>query len=152
NALLLPLVRRGARLGLLAVGFHAAPASGAVEAAGMEAADAFITALELFQLRRAEEMQRDVRALLDQLTTRLASTPGLAAGLDLLCFGANRLFGADRTSVWIHDRRARELVLHASSDSADVARGIRINAEDAVAPAAVAMRHARAAIVAPEGD
>jgi PAS domain S-box-containing protein len=55
--------------------------------------------------------------------------------------------------VWIHDRRARHLVLQASSDSADVARGVRVSAEDASAPAAIAMRGSRAEIVAPpEGE
>ena len=53
-----------------------------------------------------------------------SATLNLAAGLDIFCHGANRLFGADRTSVWIHDRRARHLVLQASSDPADVARGV----------------------------
>ena len=60
----------------------------------------------------------------------LSATLNLAAGLDIFCHGANRLFGADRTSVWIHDRRARQLVLQASSDPADVARGVRVETDD----------------------
>jgi PAS domain S-box-containing protein len=152
GALLLPLARRGTRVGVLTVGFQTPPASGAVEEGGMRAADAFLTALELLHLRQAEEMQRDVRELLDEFTASLASTLSLAAGLDIFCYGANRLFGADRTSVWIHDRRARELVLQASSDTAGAARGARVAAEDPSAPAAGAMRHARAEIVAPAGD
>src|SRR5207249_8701657 len=71
----------------------------------------------------------------------------LAAGLDIFCFGANRLFGADRTSVWIHDRRARHLVLQASSDTEHVSRGMRVSASDPMAPAAAAMRRARAEIM-----
>src|SRR5262249_41596552 len=68
-------------------------------------------------------------------------------GLDIVWYGANRLLGADRTSVWIHDRRARQLVLQASSEAGDVARGIRISTEDTSAPAAASMRHTRPEIV-----
>src|SRR6266851_6941221 len=123
SALLLPLVRGDRRVGLLAVGFQTLPSHATLEENAMEAADAFITALELFHLRQAEELQRDVRELLDEFTASLAATLNLSAGLDIFCYGANRLFGADRTSVWIHERRARHLVLQASSDTGDVARG-----------------------------
>ena len=50
----------------------------------------------------------------------LAATLNLSAGLESFCHGANRLFGADRTAVWLHDRRARHLVLRASSDPGQV--------------------------------
>ncbi len=150
-ALLLPLQRGSERIGLLAVGFQAAP--GAVDERAVEAADTFLAALELLHHRQASDMQRDVRELLDEFTTSLSATLNLAAGLDVFCFGANRLFGADRTSVWIYDRRARDLVLQASSDTGDVARGVRVNADDPSAPAAAAMRDTRAEIVAPrEGE
>jgi PAS domain S-box-containing protein len=149
SALLLPLVRGDKRVGLLAVGFQTLPSHATLEESAMEAADAFITALELFHLRQAEELQRDVRELLDEFTASLAATLNLAAGLDIFCYGANRLFGADRTSVWIHDRRARNLVLQASSNTGDVVRGVRVSTEDSSAPAAVAMRRSRAEIVPP---
>ena len=152
-ALLLPLMRRGERVGLLAVGFDQPPSAADLDANAVEAADAFMTALELFHLRQAEELQRDVRALLEEFAGSLSATLNLAAGLDIFCHGANRLFAADRTSVWIHDRRARDLVLQASSDPSDVARGVRVSAEDASAPAAIAMRRSRAEIVSPpEGE
>ncbi|HXI30059.1 MAG TPA: ATP-binding protein [Vicinamibacterales bacterium] len=149
-ALLLPLVRGSDRVGLLTIGFHSPPSPGSVEDAGMEAADAFITALELLHLRQAEQLQRDVRELLDEFTASLAATLNLAAGLDIFCVGANRLFGADRTSVWIHERRARQLVLQASSDTADVSRGVRVSTDDPSAPAAVSMRRIRAEIMPSE--
>jgi PAS domain S-box-containing protein len=50
------------------------------------------------------------------------------------------------------DRRAQHLVLQASSDPADVARGIRVAADDLTAPAAIAMRRARAEIVSPADE
>jgi PAS domain S-box-containing protein len=152
SALLLPLVRHRTRVGLVAVGLQSSPTAGSVDDGGTQAADAFVVALELLHYRQAEEMQRDVRELLDEFTSSLAATLSLAAGLDIFCFGANRLFGADRTSVWVHDRRARELILQASSDTADVARGVRISSEDTSAAAAVAMRRTRAEIVTPAAD
>jgi signal transduction histidine kinase len=148
-ALLLPLIRRGERVGLLVVGFEQPPSVANLEADAVEAADAFMTALELFRLRQADELKCDVRELLEEFAASLSATLNLSAGLDIFCHGANRLFGADRTSVWIHDRRARDLVLQASSDSSDVARGVRVSAEDVSAPAAISMRRVRAEIVAP---
>src|SRR5581483_8116773 len=91
-----------------------------------------------------------VRALLDEFSATLATTLTLSSGLDIFCYGANRLFGADRTSVWIHDRRARHLTLQASSDG-QLTRGTVINADEASAPAA-AMRRARAEIVTTDAD
>jgi signal transduction histidine kinase len=151
-ALLLPLIRRGERVGLLAVGFEQPPASADVAANAVEAADSFLTALELFHLRQGEELQRDVRALLEEFTGSLSSTLNLATGLEIFCHDTNRLFAADRTSVWIHDRRARHLVLQASSDHAEMARGVQIGSDDVAAPAAIAMRRIRAEIVPPAAD
>src|SRR3954466_2831514 len=148
-ALLLPLIRRGERVGLLVVGFEQPPSVANLEADAVEAADAFMTALELFRLRQADELKCDVRELLEEFAASLSATLNLSAGLDIFCHGANRLFGADRTSAWIHDRRARDLVLHASSDPSDVARGVRVSAEDVSAPAAISMRRVRAEIVSP---
>ncbi|HWW85619.1 MAG TPA: ATP-binding protein [Vicinamibacterales bacterium] len=145
-ALLLPLVRGIERIGLLAVGYGVAP--GACDTAdASEVADAFLTALELFHLRKTEELQHDVRVLLDEFSSKLAATLSLSEGLSGFCFGARQLFGADRTSVWIHDRRGRSLVLQASSDSDPVAVGVRLSADDPFAAAAVAMRRARSEIL-----
>ena len=129
-ALLLPLARgerarRAARDRL-----RSAPAGIASSVDAAEIADAFMTALELFRLRQSEELQRDLRELLDEFAPALSATLNLTAGLDIFCHGANRLFGADRTSVWIHDRRARQLVLQASSDPEALARGVRVSADD----------------------
>jgi len=151
-ALLLPLVRGGERVGLLAIGFETPPSAGSVERAGAEVGDAFITALELLHLRQTDELQRDVRELLDEFVGSLAATLNLSAGLDIFCHGANRLFGADRTSVWVHDRRARQLMLQASSEASEVVRGVRVSSDDPSAPAAVAMRRTRAEIVPPAAD
>ncbi len=147
SALLVPLVQGTERVGMLAVGFLEPPSTTAAWGDGSEIADVFVTALELFRLRQRDEVQRDLRELVAEFSGSLSATLNLAAGLDIFCHGANRLFGADRTSVWIHDRRARHLVLHASSDPEHVARGVHVNSDDALAPAAVAMRRARAEII-----
>ena len=149
-ALLLPLVRQSERVGLLAIGFDAPPTADRLADAD-QVADAFVTALELCHLRQSDALQRDVRALLDEFGANLSATLTLSTGLDIFCYGANRLFGADCTSVWIHDRRARHLTLQASSD-AQIARGARVSTEDASAPAAALMRRARAEIVEAGAD
>jgi C4-dicarboxylate-specific signal transduction histidine kinase len=150
GALLLPLGASGERSGLLAIGFSSAPPDmSTVDAA--EIADAFMTALELFRLRQNEEVQRDLRELLNEFALALGATLNLSGGLEIICLGAKRLFGADRTSVWIHDRRARQLVLQASSDPAALTREIRVNADDPLTPAAASMRHNRSDLL-PSSD
>jgi len=142
--LLVPLVGESERIGLLALGFRTPPplTVADVEPVG----DAFIAALELVRLRQRDQLQRDVIALLDAFSNSL-TTAGLVSSLGVLCQGANRLFAADRTSAWIHERRKRNLVLQAASDPRHVAGSVRVDADDELAPAAVAMRRERAEIV-----
>ena len=151
-ALLVPLIRGSERVGLLAIGFDTPPAALQIAGDATEAGDTFMAALDLVNLRQGAELQRDVRELLEEFSSSLSATLNLAAGLDIFCHAAKRLFAADRTSVWIHDRRARHLVLRASSDGEGVARGVRISSEDLTAPAAAAMRGTRAEIVSPSGE
>lgn len=151
SALLMPLVRGTDRVGLLAVGYETTPPAEVPDDVA-EVGHALLTALELFHLRQSDELQRDVRALLDEFSASLSATLNLSAGLDLFCHGANLLFGADRASVWIHDRRARQLVLQASSDPERVTRGVRVSSDDGSAPASVAMRRSRSEIVHPPAD
>jgi PAS domain S-box-containing protein len=150
GALILPLGAAADRAGLLAIGFTSGPPDLSGVDAG-EVADAFMTALELFRLRQNEEVQRDLRELLNEFELALGATLNLSAGLEIICLGAKRLFGADRTSVWIHDRRARELVLKASSDPENLTRDVRINADDPLTPAAASMRHNRSDLM-PSAD
>jgi PAS domain S-box-containing protein len=151
TALLLPLARGRERVGLLVVGYSGTPDRSA-RADSSQIADAFLTAIELSRLRQSDELQHDLRELLDEFSKSLAATMNLAGGLDAFCHGANRLFGADRTSVWIHDRRARHLALKASSDPEHIARGIRVDADDPLSPVASTMRRARAEIIRPSAD
>ena len=151
TALLLPLARGRERVGLLVVGYTGAPDRSA-RTDSAQIADAFLTAIELSRLRQSDELQHDLRELLDEFSDSLAVTMNLGGGLDTFCHGANRLFGADRTSVWIYDRRARQLALKASSDPEHIARGVKVDADDPLSPVALTMRHARAAIVRPSAD
>jgi two-component system NtrC family sensor kinase len=146
-ALLVPLARGTDRSGLLAIGFANPPQRGMVGPGVDEIPDLFLATLEIFRLRQNEELQRDIRELLDEFSSGLSTTLNISAGMDTMCRGANRLFGADRTSVWIHDRRARHLTLQASSDPDQVARGTRVSTDDVEAPAAAAMRRARAELL-----
>jgi two-component system NtrC family sensor kinase len=150
SALLFPLSRGLERVGMLAVGLTRPTPARPDEI--IEIGDVFTTALEMFHLRQSQELQQDVRALLDDFSSGLSATLNLTSGLDALCHGANVLFGADRTSVWVHDRRARQLVLQASSTIQEVSRGARVSVDDSRAPAAVAMRRSRAEIVTPSSD
>jgi PAS domain S-box-containing protein len=146
GALLLPLARSDARAGLLAIGFDNPPPEMPIVDA-REISDAFLTTLELSRLRQNEELQGDLRELLDQFALALGATLNLASGLEIICVGAKRLFGADRASVWIHERRERHLVLKASSDPAHLAQGVRVSTDDPLMPAAASMRRNRADIL-----
>jgi PAS domain S-box-containing protein len=146
--LLVPIAQGTRRVGLLAIGFAAAPATPQGVGDLSEIGDAFFVALELFRHRQKEDLQHDLTELTEAFSTGLASTFNISSALDLFCHGASRLFGADRTSVWLHDRRARQLVLKASSDPEHLSRGARISVDDGLVAAAVAMRRTRADILA----
>jgi signal transduction histidine kinase len=104
-------------------------------------------ALALERARAADDVDLESRSReLLQVFSRDVSNTTLPAGLEGLCMGVNRIFGADRTSVWLHDRRARMLVLSASSDIASLADDRRVPISDTLEPAAVALRHERAEV------
>ncbi|MES1254149.1 MAG: ATP-binding protein, partial [Acidobacteriota bacterium] len=146
RAVLLLALRKGSdRIGLLAVGF-AGRAPAAVGPGADHVADAFVVALEICRLRQREELHHELRRLLEDFAQGISTTLQLGTPLAAFCEGASRLFGADRTSVWLHDRRARLLVLRASSDGAHAARGVPVDADEVLSPVAAAMRHARAEI------
>jgi len=147
GALLLPLVQGEDRLGVLTIGFSDAPDMTRIGLDSLSTCDAFVTTIDLLRLRRRDELHRDLRELLDEFSASISATLNLSAGLEIFCVGANRLFGADRTSVWIHDRRARQLVLFGSSDPEHVSRGVKIAADDLLSPAAMGMRRTRAELL-----
>jgi PAS domain S-box-containing protein len=146
-ALLLPLQQWGERVGVLAIGVDGPldrPAGPLTDIA-----DAFVTALELFRLRQNEILQRDLRLVIDEFASTVGVALNVSSGLDRFCLGTNRLFGADQTTVWVHDRRTRHLVLHASSEALRATARPRVATDDPIAPAAAAMRAVRAEILPP---
>ncbi|HVC18617.1 MAG TPA: ATP-binding protein [Vicinamibacterales bacterium] len=149
GALLVPLQRGAERVGLLVVGLEHVPADPDVPARLADLSDAFTLALEHLRQRRDLALQRDLGLLLQDFTQIVSSSSQLARGLDLFCARANALFAADRTSIWMHERRARHLVLQASSDTARVAGAARVPTDDPTSPAAAAMRNSRAELVSP---
>jgi PAS domain S-box-containing protein len=143
SAVLVPLVQMLDPLGVLIVGCAATPSELQLQEVA-SVGHAFVLALERTRAARESDLQRDLRDLLQEFSRTVSSSLNLATGLEALCVGANRLFSADRTSVWLHDRRGRALVLSASSDVMYLAQERRVSTADALAPAAVTLRRERA--------
>ncbi len=146
HAILLPLAGLDEPLGIVIIGIDSDPSGQNLEATFAPVADAFVLALERLRLQRDADLQREVRVLLQDFSGRVSSALNLRAGLEIFCDGAARLFGADRVSVWLHDRQHREVFLDASSDSRSVAHAARVSTEDHSHPGVLAMRSDRAQI------
>ena len=144
SAVLVPLAQVEDSLGILVIG-SAVPPSPDQLLAVASVGHAFAIALERTRVAAESDRQLQLGNLLQEFG-RSASSTNLSAGLEALCLGTNRLFGADRTSVWLHDRRARMVVLSASSDVAYLAQDLRISTADALAAAAIGLRRDRAEI------
>lgn len=151
RALLVPLAYGPRHVGLLAIGFRGAQRpTGSGNTARV--ADAFVTTLEWFRLRRREEVQADIREILSTFAVDLSSSFNMATSLGGFCQSARWLFGSDRMSVWLHDRHLRQLALLASSDPEHVAHSPNLPADDPLTPASAIMRRARAQFLAPVTD
>jgi signal transduction histidine kinase len=146
HAILVPLAGLEDRLGLLVIGMDNDPFRQEIVERLAPVADAFVLAIERIRLQRDVDLHRDIETLMHDFSQRVSSALNLRAGLEIFCDGATRLFGADRASVWLHDRRARELELDASSDPGAVARSKRISTDDRLHPAALGMRKDHAQI------
>ena len=152
SAILVPLVSETRRVGLLAIGLPSGAHLGTV---GLERSDVlpgFVLALELSRLRQREEFEREIRDLLDLFSEQLASTLDLSRALEPLCVSATRLFAADRTTVWLHDRESRSLVPLASSEATNPSRANAVRADDPIAPAAAALRTQRAGLASSRAE
>jgi PAS domain S-box-containing protein len=80
----------------------------------------------------------------------ISSTHGLGPAIVGVLNELSTHVGAQRASVWLHDRRARELSLVASSDPAYGAGARRVSITDPDVPAALGLRLDRAQIL--DGD
>jgi len=101
---------------------------------------------------RDAELPRDLRTALHEFSQTVSSSRTLTAGLEMFCKAANPLFAADRSSVWLIDRQAHEMVLQASSDAAYLTLGGRVSTENRHSPVALAVRRDRAEISATRPD
>lgn len=147
EALLVPLASTLKRVGLLAVGLPTGLGDSA--AAAIESSDVpagLLLALELSRLRQREELETEVRQLIDAFSERLSASLSLTPALEAFCVAATRLFGADRTTVWVHERDTRTLEAIASSDPQYREDAASIRADDPIAPAASALRTQRAGL------
>jgi PAS domain S-box-containing protein len=145
-AVLVPLAQMQTPIGVLIIGCDKLPSAHQMREAA-SVGHAFTLALDRAHARGETHLHAQLRELL-QVFSRDVSSTTLSAGLEMICIGASRLFGADRTSVWLHDRRARMVVLSASSDVIYLAQDRRIPTADTLAPAAVALRRERAEMAA----
>ena len=145
SAVLVPLTYMDDRIGVLAVGCAKPPAAGALRNI-MPAGQAFALALARTRTRRDTDFQYQLRMRLEAFSQAVPTSLDLAAGLEALCVSVNRLFGAERSSVWLHDRRARTLNLSASSSPVPASQPSQVSSADALTPAAVALRRERAEI------
>jgi signal transduction histidine kinase len=115
-------------------------ASDAVRNAARRARLEFGVAIELSRLAREGRFHQRLRDLSLTFSRGITSAVGLSAALETLAHEVNGLLETRRTSIWIHDRRARELALTASSDPVHVATGARAVVDDPRAPAARGLR------------
>ena len=145
-AVLVPLSQMQHALGVLVIGCERLPSPKEMtEAASV--GHAFALALDRAHAADEADLHAQLRELLQSFSRDVSSTT-LSTGLEVFCIGANRLFDAERTSIWLHDRRARVVVLSASSDVVYLAKERRIPTADALTPAAAALRRDRAEIAA----
>jgi len=151
GAVLVPLSYLIERIGILVIGSETAPSPAALETVS-SVGHALALALDRARKARDADLHRDLRGLLQEFSRTVSSTLNLIPGLEAVCAGANRLFAADRTSVWLHDRRAREVILSASSDIAYTSLGRRVATGDLLEPAAIALRGDRAELASRQGE
>ena len=138
SAVIAPLVARDAPIGLLVLGFaDAIEVEGAAVAA---LADGFTLAFERGRQQREADLERDLRDLLLTFSRGGESAFAVAESLAVFCRNVAWLLGADVAELWQHDRRARELVLAASSDGAEPGR--RVPTADQESAAADGLRQA----------
>jgi PAS domain S-box-containing protein len=110
------------------------------EAAVAEAVAVLAISLGYIRLRRGQALRDRVRDLVLRFSSGLPAMPDLGSAFRMLCEEAGSAFGAGRTSIWIHERRAHELVLEGSSDAAYAARACRVATGDPLSPIARGMR------------
>ena len=113
--------------------------------------DAMVIALD--RARAADELalHREVRDLMEGFARGGASWLTLMPALEAMCRGVARLAAADVVEVWQHDRRARELVLTATSNPQRRLSRLPVPTSDLTDPLAASLRRDRPELVAAAG-
>jgi PAS domain S-box-containing protein len=114
--------------------------------------DAMVIALD--RARTADELalHREVRDLIETSARGGTSPLALTPALEAMCRGVARLTAADVAEVWLHDRRARELVLTATSEARRETVRPSIPTADLNAQLAAALRRDRPELVTSAGN
>lgn len=147
GAVLVPLVVHERRLGLLIVGIERPDAAQAAAAGLTSLGDVLGLVLERDRLRREVDLHRDFSALFDDLSRTTYSAVALPARLETFSVRACRLLDANRVSIWLHQRRTRQIKLVASSDAAQLALELQEAAEDPSSAVSVVMRSLRPRLI-----
>ena len=79
-------------------------------------------------------LHRRIQQLLLGFSRGITATLSVSAALQALAVEVNALFGTRRVSIWVHNRRARELALAACSDREETP-GTRVQTESDTMPA-----------------
>lgn len=151
GAVLVPLIVHGHRMGMLVIGIERPDTAQAATGALTSLGDVVALVLERDRLRREVDLHRDFSALFDDLSRTTYSAIALPARLETFSVRACRLLDADRVSVWLHQRRTRQVRLIASSDAEQVSRELQEGAEDPASAVSVVMRSLRPRVVREPG-
>ena len=95
------------------------------------------------RLEREVRIHKRLRDLLLVFSQQVAGSQGLTAALEALTPEIRELLGAAGVEIWLHDRRARQLSLAASSGGREV--GLHVSADDQSDEAAEGLRMERPA-------
>jgi GAF domain-containing protein len=144
---IVPVRTRDEPLGVLVVGSDDPARASAARDELSAVGDLVADALEGRRRQREGHLHRELRTLVSELTRAVSSSLHLHASLRLFCERAARLLDATAVNVWLHDRRAHEVELVASSS--DVPTGQRMTSD---APPASVMRGTRAVRATPDPD
>jgi signal transduction histidine kinase len=90
-------------------------------------------AQQVTRLHKQQAVYRTLQEMFLAFTRRVGATLSLGNSLDTLAAEANALFGTERTAIWLHERRARQLALAGRSDPS--MPGIPISTDDDELPA-----------------
>jgi signal transduction histidine kinase len=137
-ALLAPVLPSRIRT-VLAVGLEQPAHDDDVATKASTVATGIAAALEIAALEREMRLHRQLRELLLLFSRGITSSLNLATALETVAVEITHMIGASAATVWLHDRRARELELTASSDPGG-ATGTRIATDDGTHLAAKGLR------------